>query len=129
VSDLESRLGTRYTADTLRALGRHYPRTRFVWLIGADNLSQMPRWRDWRRIFARMPVAAFNRPPYSLKALAGGAARRFARNRVGADRARGLADRPPPAWVFVFNQRHPASATAIRARPLSINHDTSSTRR
>ncbi|MGH7123366.1 MAG: nicotinate-nucleotide adenylyltransferase, partial [Stellaceae bacterium] len=31
VTDLEARLGTRYTADTLRELRRRFPNTRFVW--------------------------------------------------------------------------------------------------
>src|SRR3954471_15978292 len=40
VTDLEARLGTRYTADTILALKRRFPATRFVWLMGADNLRQ-----------------------------------------------------------------------------------------
>jgi nicotinate-nucleotide adenylyltransferase len=115
VTDLEAQFGTRYTADTLRQLRRRYPRTRFVWLMGADNLLQLPRWRHWRRIFECMPVAAFNRPPYSLKAPTGHAARRFARCRVEAAKAGRLADRTPPAWIFLRNPLHPASATAIRS--------------
>ena len=43
--DLETQLGTRYTVDTLRALRRRFPRTRFVWLMGADNLRQIPAVR------------------------------------------------------------------------------------
>jgi nicotinate-nucleotide adenylyltransferase len=113
-TDLESRLGTRYTVDTLDQLTRRFPRTRFVWLIGADNLSQMPRWRRWATIFARLPVAAFNRSPYSLKALAGRAAQRFRHHRIDPRRARRLVALPPPAWAFLGNPRHPASATGIR---------------
>ena len=41
VTAVEGRLGTRYTADTLRRLRLHYPGLRFVWLMGADNLSQI----------------------------------------------------------------------------------------
>lgn len=125
VSDLETRLGTRYTIDTLSALRRRFPDTRFVWLMGADNLSQVPRWRHWLRLFATMPVAAFNRPPYSLKALAGRAAQRFARRRVSPARAGRLAELPAPAWMFLRNPLHPASATAIRrsARLLTKEHE------
>ena len=47
---IESDLGTRYTADTLDALARSFPRTRFVWLMGADNLGQIPRWQRWTDI-------------------------------------------------------------------------------
>ena len=45
---IEARLGTRYTADTLAELRRRFPRARFVLLLGADNLEQLPRWRRWR---------------------------------------------------------------------------------
>ncbi len=114
-SDLEVRFGTQFTADTLRELQHRYPRTRFVWLIGADNLTQIPRWRHWQEIFRRMPVAAFNRPPYSLKAVAGRAVRRFAHRRIVSSCAGRLAATAPPAWMFLRNPLHPASATAIRS--------------
>jgi len=52
VTGIEARLGTRYTADTLAALKRRFARTRFVWLMGADNLIQIPRWEEWTTIFA-----------------------------------------------------------------------------
>ncbi len=115
VTCLERELGTRYTADTLVSLVRRFPRTRFVWLMGADNLGQIPRWKRWERIFRTVPVAVFARPAYSLRALGGKAARRFARRRVGVGDIRGLAGRKPPAWAFLRNPLHPASATAIRA--------------
>ena len=115
VLPLETRLGTRYTADTIRRLAA-WPDHRFVWLMGADNLAQLPRWRHWRQILAACPVAVFERHPYSYAALAGPAARGFAAARLPEPRARALADSPAPAWVFVRVRPHPASATAIRAR-------------
>ncbi len=50
---IERELGTRYTVDTLRKLRRRYPRHRFIWLMGSDNLAQLHRWRDWRARAAR----------------------------------------------------------------------------
>ncbi|OYX30462.1 MAG: nicotinic acid mononucleotide adenylyltransferase, partial [Caulobacterales bacterium 32-69-10] len=38
VSDIEAQLGLTYSIDTLRALRKAAPETRFVWLMGADNL-------------------------------------------------------------------------------------------
>lgn len=111
---MESALGTRYTADTLQALKARFPNVRFVWLMGADNLVQISRWENWTRIFDSVPVAVLARSPYSLRALAAKAARRMAPFRVG--RSVGLADRIPPAWIFLHTRLHPASATAIRAR-------------
>src|SRR3546814_1774329 len=69
VTDIEARLGTRYTLDTIEALKRRHPTARFVWLMGADNLAQISRWRGWTGIFHSVPVAVFTRPTYSLRAL------------------------------------------------------------
>lgn len=114
VTDIEAHLGTRYTVDTVRRLRRRCPRTRFVWLIGADNLAQIPGWRRWGMLFDSVPIAVFARRPYSLKALSGLAALRFARYRISDGAARVLAGRTPPAWVFLNIKAHPATATAIR---------------
>ena len=114
VMALETRLGTRYTADTLARLAA-WPGHRFVWLMGADNLAQLPRWWKWRGILAGCPVAVFERHPYSYAALSGPVARGFAAERLPEDRADELVQRAPPAWVFLRLRPHPASATAIRA--------------
>lgn len=114
VTDIEVQIGTRFSVDTVRALRRRHRRARFVWLIGADNLAQMPRWRHWETLFALVPIAVFARKPYSLKALSGPAAQRFARFRLPERAVRTLAGRNPPAWMFLHVREHPASATAIR---------------
>jgi nicotinate-nucleotide adenylyltransferase len=114
VLDLEARLGTHFTADTLAALQRGWPRLRFVWLMGADNLAQIRHWRDWQTIFARLPIAVFARPTYCHRALAGLAAQRFSRARV-IGKTRRFSEIAPPAWVFLPVKLDPHSATAIRA--------------
>lgn len=114
VTGIESELGTTRTVDTIAALRRRFRAVRFVWLMGADNLIQIPRWKQWQRLFQSVPIAVFPRPTYSLRALSGVAARQFAMARVPASRARMLADMCPPAWTFVCAPTHAASATAIR---------------
>jgi nicotinate-nucleotide adenylyltransferase len=116
VTDLETRLGSTYTADTLTTLTRLLPRVRFVWLMGADNLIQVHQWQDWPQIFNSLPVAVFDRPTYSLVALSSKAARAFARYRLKERSARCLAEARPPAWVFIHCRLNPQSATEIRAR-------------
>jgi ribosome silencing factor RsfS/YbeB/iojap/nicotinate (nicotinamide) nucleotide adenylyltransferase len=115
VCDIEARLGTRYTADTLTALRRRFPRARFVWLMGGDNLAQLPYWKRWQDIFRTVPIAVFDRPHTALTALAGIAARRFAAARIPVSAARRLAQMPPPAWAFFHTRLDPHSATRIRA--------------
>src|SRR5690606_16809438 len=70
VTAIERELGTVFTVDTLRALKRRYPRRRFIWLMGADNLAQLHLWKDWQSIAAEMPIAVIARPGYDDDALA-----------------------------------------------------------
>ncbi|HCW69529.1 MAG TPA: nicotinic acid mononucleotide adenylyltransferase [Thalassospira lucentensis] len=115
VSAIETELGTRYTADTLAALQRRFTQTRFVWLMGADNLAQFHKWKWWDRLILHAPIAVIDREGYSNKALSGTAARRMERWRIPMDKAGLLADLNVPAWVYLPIKRHPASSTAIRA--------------
>lgn len=114
VTDLERALGTRFTFDTVKALQRRFPRLAFVWVAGADILEQLPRWRRWPQVMSLLPIAVFDRPSYSLRALASKAAQRYRRQRIAPRSAHRLADMAPPAWVFVPSRRHAASATALR---------------
>ncbi|NQW01985.1 MAG: nicotinate-nucleotide adenylyltransferase [Rhodospirillales bacterium] len=116
VTDIETRLGTQYTADTLVALKKKFPGGRFVWLMGADNLVQIDQWYKWTAIFMTLPVAIFARPPYSLRAENATAVRRFSRSRVDRANAKGLADMKPPAWAYLKTPLNPVSATEIRSR-------------
>ncbi len=115
VSDIESKLNTIYTADTLLSLKKRHPNARFVWLMGADNMLQIPQWKDWEKIFRTVPIAIFPRPSYSKKALTGIAARRFARYRIDENRADRLAMMEPPAWAVLSMKPDAISATRIRA--------------
>lgn len=117
VTALETPLGTRYTAETLRALKRRFPRTRFVWLMGADNLRQIPRWQDWDDIFRLVPLAVFRRPGYPAGVGLGKAALRFGKAwhppAQGANIAR-RARKDLPAWIILDNKLNYTSATKIR---------------
>jgi nicotinate-nucleotide adenylyltransferase len=115
VSDLEQRLGLRYSIDTLRRL-RARRRADLVWLVGADILVQLPHWRAWQQLVRLVPIAVADREPYSYSGLAGKAARYLARYRWPEGEAAGLVGTRPPAWVFLRVRRHEASSTAIRRR-------------
>lgn len=114
VTAIETRLCTRYTADTLARLQLHYPDMRFVWLMGADNLAQFHRWNRWRQIATTMPVAVLDRPGFNLTAPQGPAGQWLARHRVPQHEAAALAERPAPAFLLLKSKLNPLSATAIR---------------
>ena len=118
ISDVERHIGTRYTIDTLTKLKELYPDTGFVWLMGADNLLQFPRWYRWRDIMHTVPVAVFARKNYALKALHATAAAVFNLYRLDPQDAPELAFCKPPAWVFLPVRKHPASSTEIREKGL-----------
>lgn len=115
VTGVESLLGTHFSAESIARLQTQLPGVRFVWLMGADNLLQIDRWQNWTQIFNRLPVAVFDRPPYSVRALSSKAARRFSASRLAERNASALANTAPPAWVFIHGRKNPLSATGIRA--------------
>ena len=119
-TDIERLLGTRFTADTLAKLQRRFPRAVFVFLIGADNLVQLPRWKSWRRIATSTPLGVLPRPGWTRQALNGAAASvlRRQRCRPGALRASPKRATKQANWCFVSAREHAASATAIRAAAL-----------
>jgi nicotinate-nucleotide adenylyltransferase len=116
VSDFETRVGTRWTVDTLRAMTCRHPGVRFVWLMGSDNLESFHRWRGWTDIMRMMPVAVVARPGSLLESRAAPAARRFAGHRVSSREARLLPLMAAPAWTYLAAPLNPASSTALRAK-------------
>lgn len=125
---IEAALGTLYTVDTIRALRRIFPNVRFVWLMGADNLVQLPRWRRWIDIARTVPIAVLPRPSYNHRALAGQAARRLRKARLATRAAPAFARSEPPAWIFLCTAQNSASATAIRTKEKECSHRQKATR-
>jgi nicotinate-nucleotide adenylyltransferase len=114
VSCLEAVIGTRYTVDTIIHLRRRVSGVHFVWIMGADNLAQFHRWKDWRRIASDVPIAVIDRPPQSFRALAAPAAQALARYRLSENQAPRLADLRAPAWVFLTGMKSNLSSTGLR---------------
>ena len=111
---IETRLRTRYTVDTVRALAHRYPHLRFIWLMGADNLAQFDRWKDWRGIAHTLAIAVIARPPYNDAACAAkamGWLRRFVRP---ARQAHDWTHWSLPALVLLRFRPDPRSATQAR---------------
>jgi len=115
ITGIEARLGTQYTAETLAALARLYPRLRFVWLMGADNLAQFDQWEQWRAIMHSVPVGVIARPGARGAARTAKAARVFRAARLPGRAAGLLSGRAAPAWAHVNVPMCSLSSSAIRA--------------
>jgi len=116
VTDIEALTGTRATADTLAVLQRLYPQVRFVWLMGADNLAQFHRWKDWRQIMDSVPVGVVARPGDRISARMSPAARAYAQYRIDGQARHLLGRAAAPAWCFVNVPMINVSSTEIRGR-------------
>ena len=115
VTDLETRLGTRYTYATLTELMAVYPGVSFVWLMGADNLATFHRWENWRDIMQLVPVGVMARPGQRISARLSPAARMFRRHKLRSREAMRIAEMTAPAWVFINVPMNDMSSSRIRA--------------
>ncbi len=116
ITDIEARLGTRYTAQTLRALRHVVPPARFTWLMGADNLAQFHLWKNWREIMETVPIGVLARPGDRIEARTAPAAQIYRANMLKGRRARWLSHADAPAWAFVNMPMRDISSTDLRAK-------------
>jgi nicotinate-nucleotide adenylyltransferase len=115
VTDLEANLGTSYSYKTVAYLVRRCAGVHFVWIMGADNLRSFHRWQRWRDIAEMVPIAVVDRLGPSLYATASAAGHWLSRFRLPESAARTLAERKPPAWIYLHGLKSPLSSTALRA--------------
>ena len=115
VTGLEEALGSQLTVATIRTLRARLPLVKFVWIMGGDNLANFHRWHRWREIAELVPIAVIDRPGATHAALRSPAALALAPERIPESVAATLAERTPPAWVYLHGRRSPLSSTALRA--------------
>lgn len=114
VSGIEAAIGTRYTVETVAYLKQRCRGVHFVWIMGADNLINLPRWRRWRDLVELVPIAAVDRPGATWRALFGKAGEVLTRHRIPESAARELPTQAAPAFVYLHGPRSSASSTALR---------------
>ena len=115
-SDFESRVGTRYTIDTVCKLKEHYPQHDFIWLLGSDTLPNFHKWRDWKGLAGEVPIAVIPRPGYDSQAIAARAMDWLKRFVHPPGQAKSWTDWSAPAIIFLRLPPDPTSATALRAQ-------------
>ena len=103
-----------YTVDLLEYLFKKFPHKKFIWLMGADNLFSFHLWRDWKKIFYNIPIAIFDRPPYSLSISKAKAILYFKEDRINSKLSRKLKFMKPPKWLFLTGLTNLQSSTKIR---------------
>jgi nicotinate-nucleotide adenylyltransferase len=115
ITGIEAVIKTKFTYDTISWLIKRFPRVRFVWIMGADNLRSFHRWQKWREIASLLPIVVVDRLGPSLYAAASPAGQALNRFRLRECDAGTLPDRRAPAWTFLHGLKSPLSSTALRA--------------
>ena len=70
LSDVDLGKKPRYAVDTLKDLKLVYPDADFTYIVGADKLPDIPRWKEAGRLFSLCAFAAYPRAGYDAAALA-----------------------------------------------------------
>ena len=69
IKEIEKRISSKYTYQSLDYLINHYSNIKFFWLMGSDNLINFHKWQKWKQIFKEISIVVFKRHGYNVKAL------------------------------------------------------------
>ena len=114
ISRVETEIGAKYSWETLDYLSVKYPRTKFVWLMGSDNLVQFHLWKNWRWIIENFPVGILARPQSRQMSLNSKVARIYKSYKIPSNKGRLLPYQPAPKWCFSNMPLMNVSSSEIR---------------
>ena len=114
ISKLELNAQIKYTIGTLEYLRTRYHRSRFVWIMGADNLNQFHLWKEWEKIIRLMPIAIIDRPSSSLNVTSSVFANKYRAYRIDEADSSQLIYYKKPAWVFMHTKLNYQSSSQLR---------------
>ena len=121
ITDLERKLKTKYTFQTLIKLKKLYPSTKFVWLMGADNLINFHHWKNCDWIMKNIPVGVLARPEEQIKAGLSRTAIKFGNYRLPKEKSIILSNYIPPVWTLSTGPMRNISSTEIRKKEYRHN--------
>ncbi|MBC6497746.1 MAG: nicotinic acid mononucleotide adenylyltransferase [Alphaproteobacteria bacterium GM7ARS4] len=127
VSMIEHQCRARSTYELVTLLQRYrcWCRCAYVFIMGADVVRDVPLWHKWSLLVQRVPLAIFDRPPYTSSTLNGQFAHRYRRYRKPVRQGQQLLAMGPPSWIFFHTAgRTDISSTHIR-REHRASHESS----
>lgn len=62
-TSIEESLGSTYSYQTVDALLKRFPSTKFAWITGMDNAHNLHLWQNWQDLLARMCMVHITRSP------------------------------------------------------------------
>ncbi len=103
-----------HTIDTITIFQQLYRDTKFVWMMGADNLATFHQWEHWQKIANTIPMVIYDRPSYTHTALSSKCAHFFSHAQLDTKDATLLPLATAPAWTFLRLKTYDISSTQIR---------------
>ena len=70
VKNDEKEVSSNFTIDILKEIIQKYPKNEFFFLMGADNLINFHKWKNWQEILELVSLIICNRDDYADAALA-----------------------------------------------------------
>ena len=114
IDALETKYKNNYTANTLNTIINQFKGTNFIWLMGADNLSEINKWYKWNYIFQLMPIAVFDREDYSYSVFNSIAGKRYYNKLYKTKNSVSIFNKKLPSWKFLRINKNLLSSTKIR---------------
>jgi len=65
----EDKIKSNKTIDLMKFLKNRYKKTEFFFIMGADNLINFHKWKEWNKIAEISKILVFNRSNYKSKSL------------------------------------------------------------
>ena len=113
ISCLEKKYNINFSIDSINKLKKNFRHIDFIWIMGADNFVKLHYWKQWHGFMEEVPIAVFNRPGYSQKALSSKAAHYYKKYRY-LNYKKPMSDFSPPKWVFIWDLNERISSSYIR---------------
>ena len=114
IKEIEKKINSQYTYQTLNYLLKKYTRIKFYWLMGADNLINFHKWQHWRQIFNEISVVIFKRHGYNNRALNSITSKTFATAQIKSLHLHQELFQILPSWAWVNNREIKISSSEIR---------------
>ena len=114
IKEIEKKINSKYSFQTIKYLSNHYSNTKFYWLMGADNLINFHKWQNAHKIFNEIPIVVFRRYGYNEKALKSYTSNFYKNFKINEKNIRIESFYKLPAWTIIQNKEIKISSTEIR---------------
>jgi len=102
------------TINILQKIKKQIPKkTNLFFIIGADNLFQLHKWKDYKKIFSLCTVIVMNRVGYKKPALASPAAKHFRKTKISLNTLVKIGPKQKE-WVYINNKGINVSSSKLR---------------